>query len=209
MNCPTKYNGGVIKMKYLVSIIAAFVFCIPVRAEILIFKTSTSGQQFDVANKLVEAKKESGYMVVNADLSNPNSVTVTETQYLHYEIKTGRKIQYTTLPSEAEIILVDYGKNNKNKKMILRFFDDSTGTYMVLYGNATLKDIGGLSRYTAAAFSGNDVWRLQDYMTGSGIVKMVLDLKATRLANTQGKTVTEIILGYEQTLEQKKGYIPE
>jgi hypothetical protein len=193
-------------MRYLVSIMVAFAFCVPVRAEILIFKTAIGGQQFDVANKVVEQKKECGYLVINADLSNPNSVTISETQYLHYETKAGRKIQYTTLPSDAELILVDYGKG---KKMVLRFFDDTTGTYMVLYGNASLKDIGGLSRYIARSLSGNNVWRQQDYMTGSGSTRMSLDFKATQLANIQSKTVTQLIESYEQILEQTKGYAPE
>jgi hypothetical protein len=206
VNILAKFIGGIISMRYLVSIIVALSFCVPVRAEILIFKTSTGGQQFDVANNIVEKKKESGYLVINADLSNPNNVTVSETQYLHYETKTGRKIQYTTLPSEAELILVDYGKG---KKMVLRFFDDTTGTYMVLYGNASLKDIGGLSRYIAIGLSGNNVWRQQDYMTGSGGIRMILDFKATQLANIQSKTVTQLIENYEQILEQTKGYIPE
>jgi hypothetical protein len=206
VNVLEKYKGGVINMRYLISIMVAFAFCVPVRAEILIFKTSTGGQQFDVANKVVEQKKESGYLVINADLSNPNSVTVSETQFLHYETKTGRKIQYTTLPSGAELILVDY---NKSKKMILRLFDDTTGTYMVLNGNASLKDIGGLSRFIATGLSGNDVWQQQDYMTGSGSIRMTLDLKATKSANIQSKTVTQLIESYEQLLEQTKGYIPE
>ena len=197
---------GVLNMRYFISIMVAFAFCVPVRAEILIFKTSIGGQQFDVANNVVEVKKESGYLVINADLSNPNSVTISETQFLHYETKTGRKIQYTTLPSDAELILVDYGRG---KKMILRFFDDTTGTYMVLSGNASLKDIGGLSRFTAIGLSGNDVWQQQDYMTGSGSIRMTLDLKATRLSNIQSTTVTQLIENYEQILEQTKGYIPE
>jgi hypothetical protein len=197
---------GVLNMRYLISIIVAFAFCVPVRAEILIFKTSIGGQQFDVANNVVEVKKESGYLVINADLSDPNSVTVSETQFLHYETKTGRKIQYTTLPSDAELILANYGKG---KKMILRFFDDTTGTYMVLSGNASLKDIGGLSRFIAIGLSGNDVWQQQDYMTGSGSIRMMLDLKATKSANIQSKTVTQLIESYEQILEQTKGYIPE
>ena len=193
-------------MRYLISIMVAFAFCVPVRAEILIFKTHIGGHQFDVANNVVEVKKESGYLVINADLSNPNSVTISETQFLHYETKTGRKIQYTTLPSDAELILVDHGKG---KKMILRFFDDTTGTYMVLSGNASLKDIGGLSRFTAIGLSGNDVWQQQDYMTGSGSIRMTLDLKATRLSNIQSTTVTQLIENYGQILEQTKGYIPE
>lgn len=197
---------GVANMRYLIAIIVTLALCLPVQAEILVFKTATIGQQFDVANKVVEQKKESGYLVINADLSNPNSVTISETQFLHYETKTGRKIQYTTLPSDAELILVDHGKG---KKMILRFFDDTTGTYMVLYGNAFLKDIGGLSRFIAIGLSGNDVWRQQDYMTGSGSIRMTLDLKATRLANIQSTTVTQLIENYEQILEQTKGYIPE
>jgi DNA-binding beta-propeller fold protein YncE len=97
----------------------------------------------------------------------------------------------------------------KGKKMILRFFDDTAGTYMVLSGNASLKDIGGLSRFIAIGLSGNDVWQQQDYMTGSGSIRMMLDLKATKSANIQSKTVTQLIESYEQILEQTKGYIPE
>ena len=41
--------------------------------------------------------------------------------------------------------------------MILRCFDETTGTYMVVYGNASLKDIGGISRYVGN-LSGNNVW---------------------------------------------------
>ncbi len=193
-------------MRYLISIMVAFAFCVPARAEILIFKTHIGGHQFDVANNVVEMKKESGYLAIDANLSNPNSITISETQFLHYETKTGRKIQYTTLPSDAELILVDYGRG---KKMVLRFFDDTTGTYMVLSGNASLKDIGGLSRFTAIGLSGNDVWQQQDYMTGSGSIRMTLDLKATRLSNIQSTTVTQLIENYGQILEQTKGYIPE
>ena len=78
-------------MRYMIAIIVALAFCLPARAEILVFKTSTSGQQFDVANKIVEKKKESGYLVIDADLANPDSVVVNTVYYLHYETKAGRE----------------------------------------------------------------------------------------------------------------------
>ncbi|MGA2070650.1 MAG: hypothetical protein ABSG97_04810, partial [Sedimentisphaerales bacterium] len=61
----------------------------------------------------------------------------------------------------------------------------------------------------AIGLSGNDVWQQQDYMTGSGSIRMMLDLKATKSANIQSETVTQLIENYEQILEQTKGYIPE
>ena len=192
-------------MRYLIAIMVTFTFCLPAQADILIFKTAISGQQFDVANNIVEKKKEGGYLVINADLSNQSNVTVSEVQHLHYETKTGRKIQYTTIPGDVELILVDSGKG---KKMILRFFDETTGTYMVVYGNASLKDVGGLQRYVAGSLSGNSVWRQQDYRTGSGNISFRLDSKATQLANTQSNTVIQIIEGYSQTLTVK-GYSAE
>ena len=194
-------------MRHLIVIIVAFAFCLSAQAETLIFQTTTGGQQFKVADKIVEKKSERGYLVINADLANPDSVTVNEAQYLHYEKRGSDKIQYTTLlnSNNVELILVDIGKG---KKMVLRWFDDPTGTYTVVYGTAALKDIGGLQRYVSSSLSGNSVWREIDYRTGSGSIKLKLDAKATVAANTQGMTVEEIINSYEQELEAK-GYIAE
>lgn len=192
-------------MRYLITIIVALAFCLPAQAEMLIFKTATKGQQLDVANKVVEKKKEGGYLVINADLSNTSSVTVSEVQYLHYEIKAGIKVQYTTMPRDVEIILVDYGKS---KKMVLRYFDETTGTYIVVNGNALLKDIGGIQRYVAGGLSGNSVWRQVDFRTGSGSTRLGIDIKATQTANIQHKAVENIIEEYSQTLTVK-GYSAE
>jgi hypothetical protein len=192
-------------MRYLLAIIVTLALCLPAQAEILIFKTATNGQQLDVATKIVEKKKESGYLVINADLSNPSSVTVTETQFMHYETKTGRKVQYTTIPSAVELILVDSGKG---KKMLLRFFDDTTGTYIVVYGNASLKDIGGIQRYVTGSLSGSSVWRQEDFRTGSGSTRLSMDLKATQTANIQHKSIQNVIEEYSQALAVK-GYSPE
>jgi hypothetical protein len=192
-------------MRYLIAIIVTLAFCLPARAEILIFKTATNGQQLDVASKVVEKKKESGYLVINADLSNTNSITVNEAQYLHYETKTGIKMQYTTIPSDVEIIIVDYGKG---KKMVLRCFDATTGTYIAINGNASLKDIGGIQRYAAGSLKGNCVWRQVDFRTGSGSTRLALDIKATKAANTGGKTIENIIEEYSQALIAK-GYSAE
>jgi hypothetical protein len=193
-------------MRYLIAIIVTLAFCLPAQAEILAFKTATSGQQLDVATKAIEKKKEGGYLVINANLSNTASITVSEAQYLHYETKAGRKIQNTTIPSDMEIILVD---NGKSKKMILRCFDATTGTYIVVNGTAVLKDIGGIQRYTAGSLNGSSVWQQVDFRTGSGTTKLAIDIKTTQLANTQNKTVSQVIQSYELTLEQTKGYTPE
>jgi hypothetical protein len=194
-------------MKRFIAIMITLAFCLPAQAEILIFKTATTGQQFDIENKLLERKKEGGYFVIDADLSNPDSVSVNEAYHLHYETRAGNKIQYTTILGDVEVILIDAGKG---KKMVLRYFDEPTGTYMVVYGTATLKDIGSLRRYVAGSLSGHDVWRQQDFRTGSGSIRLRLDINASRTANTTpGKTAMQIIDEYEQTLETTKGYIPE
>jgi hypothetical protein len=192
-------------MKYTITIIVILAFCLPAHADILVFKTATTGQQLDVANKIVEKKKEGGYLVINANLSNTNSITVSEAQYLHFETKAGMKVQYTTIPSDVDIIMVDYGKG---KKMILRCFDISTGTYIVINGNALLKDIGGILRYAAANLSGSSVWQQLDFRTGSGTTKLLLDTMATKTANLENKTVESMIDGFSQSLTAK-GYNAE
>ena len=194
-------------MKRITLIVAVLAFCLPVRAEILIFKTSITGQQFEAEGNIVEQKKENGYFVINTDLSNTSGVTISEAYHLHYETRSGNKIQYTSILDTAgvEIILID---NGKAKKMVLRYFDESAGKYMVLYGTAASKDIGGLQRYVPSSLSGHAVWREVDFKTGSGIVKFKLDLAATKLANTQARTAIDILDEYEQMLETK-GYDPQ
>jgi len=91
----------------------------------------------------------------------------------------------------------------------MRCFDSETGTYIVLTGTASLKDIGGIQRYVAAGMSGNSIWQQVDYFTGSCNMKLALDLKATKLANIQSQSVTQIITNYSQILEQTKGYTAE
>jgi hypothetical protein len=206
MGCPGRKKKELSNMRYLVAFIVILALCLPARAEILIFKTVTSGQQLDVASKVIEKKSEGGYIVVDVDLSNTASIDVNEVKYLHYETKAGRKLQHTSIPSDLQIIMVD---SAKGKKMILRCFDGISGSYVVVNGNAILKDVGGILRYTAGSLSGSSVWQQADFITGSGSTKLALDLKATQTANIQRKNVIEVIQAYEQTLEQTKGYIPE
>jgi hypothetical protein len=79
---------------------------------------------------------------------------------------------------------------------------------MVVYGDAKLKDIGGIYRYVGN-IGGNNVWREQDYRTGSGGIKLSLDIKATKLANIPpGKTITRVIEEYSLMLINK-GYSAE
>jgi hypothetical protein len=179
-------------------------FCLPAQAEILIFKTTISGQQFDVENNITEKKSECGYLVIDAELANPDSIIINEAYHLHYEMKMKVKIQYTTIldPENMELILVN---NGKSKTMVLRWFDDPTGTYTVVYGTATVKDIGDIKQYTASSSSGSIVWREQDFRTGSGSIKLKLDIKATQIANLQNKPATQVIDEYEEMLIAK-GY---
>jgi hypothetical protein len=195
-------------MKYLTVIMITLALSIPARADILIFKTKTSGQQLDVANKIVEKKSERGYLVLNADMSNSDSVTISEADYLHYEKKGASKTQFTQIldTDDVEIMLVNFGKSNK--KMILRWFDQPTGSYTVVYGTATSKDLGGFNRFVATSVLGSGVWRQVDFRTGSGPVRLTLDIKATRVANLQSKTVQDVIGEYEQLLETQ-GYSAE
>jgi len=195
-------------MKHIIVLILALAaFCLPTYAEVLVFLTTTAGQQLDVGNKIVERKSERGYLVIDADMSNPNSVTINEAYHLHYEKKAANKIQYTTILSvdNMEIILVDH---LRSKKMVLRWFDDPTGSYTVVYGTATSKDIGGLWRYIATSNSGSSVWREQDFRTGAGTIRVRLNIPATRAANLTGQTAESVIEAYSQSLEAT-GYNPE
>jgi hypothetical protein len=195
-------------MKHLIVIMVTMAFCLPAQAEILIFKTATIGQQLDAANKVVEKKKEGGYLVINADLSNQSNITISEAQHLYYEKKASGPTQNTAImeADEVEMILADYGKA---KKMTLRYFDTDNGIYKTAFGNTKLKDIGnGILRYVPSSLSGASVWKEPDFRTGSGTFKLILDIKATKTANIQSKTVVTIIEEYSQALAAK-GYIAE
>jgi hypothetical protein len=192
-------------MKYAVILTLAIAFYLPVYAETLIFQTSTIGQQLNVENKTGEKINEGGYLIIDADLSNPASIVVNAAYYLHYTKKGLSKTQYTTIlnPENMEMVLADSGRS---KIMFIRWFDDPTGTYTVVSGTATLKDIGGLLRYTAGSASGNSVWREIDFRTGSGSLKLRLDIKAT--ISRQGNPAANIAAEYENMLKAK-GYNPE
>lgn len=192
-------------MKHAIVMTLMAVLCLPVQAKTLIFQTVTTGQQLDVEHRVAEKINERGYLIIDADMSNPDSIVISEAYHLHYAKKGLSKIQYTTIlnPDNMEIVLADSGKS---KNMFIRWFDNPTGTYTVVSGTATLKNIGGLLRYTAASASGNSVWRELDFRTGSGSLKLRLDIKATILK--QGQSAIDIANEYENMLKAK-GYNPE
>ena len=193
----------------IIVIMVAFAFCVPARAEILVFKTGTKGTQFKADNQIIEKKNESGYFVINTDLADINHIAVNEVYHLHYEKNGKVKTQFTTIldVNNVELIMVPSGKSIT---MVMRYFDGTTGTYMAAFGKAKSRDIGNLQyRYVAGGLGGSCVWKQQDYITGSGSISFRLDIKATVLANTQNKTAVQIINEYEQTLAQTKGYTPE
>lgn len=194
-----------INMKYAVILTLAIAFYLPVYAETLIFQTSTIGQQLNVENKTGEKIRERGYLIIDADMSNSDSIVVNDAYFLHYTKQGTSKTQYTTIlnPTNMEIILADSGKN---KMMLIRWFDDPTGTYTVVSGTAKLKDIGGILRYIAASAAGSSVWREIDFRTGAGSLKLRLDIKATILR--QGNPAANIAAEYENMLKEK-GYNPE
>ncbi len=195
-------------MRYLITAALALAFCLPAQADILILRTKTGGRQFDSGEEILLKKKEYGYLVIDGDLADPYNVTLNEVYHLHYEKTAEGKTQYTTIldTDEVELIMIDYGAK---KKMVLRYFDDVAGTYQVVFGNAASKDIGGIQRYVAGGLKGQVVWKLQDFITGSGNVRLKLDIKATKQANEENKTAFQVINEYEQMLEQTKGYTTE
>ncbi len=193
-------------MKHLLFTFIILAFCVSANAELLVYQTSTKGQQFSIADKIIQKKSERGYLVINVNLENPENIVVNEIYYLHYESQSGTKIQYTTIPGDVEVIFVDI---DKGKKIILRCFDETTGTYMVVYGTAAIKDLGGVSRYASNSLKGHSAWRELDFRTGSGSINLRLDTKATKAANTTaGKTIENIIDSYAQALTAK-GYSAE
>jgi hypothetical protein len=135
-------------------------------------------------------------------MSNSDSIVVSAAYFLHYTKQGTSKTQYTTIlnPDNMGIILADSGKS---KVMLIRWFDDPTGTYTVVSGKAKLKDIGGFLRYVVLSAKGNSVWREIDFRTGSGGLKLRLDIKATVLQ--QGNPAADIAAEYENMLKAK-GY---
>ncbi len=196
-------------MKKVIVIMAVLACSLPVEAEILVFATSTSGQQFDIPGKKLEAKAEHGYMVLDVSLADVNNIVVNGAYHLHYEKKAGVKVQNTTIfdSNDVELTLVDLGKT---KRMVLQYFDSEDEAYKVVYGTARLTTIGGgLQRYVPGSLSGHGVWKQQDFRTGSGQLVLRLSITATRTANDQHASATDIIDAYEQTLLTKSGYSPE
>ena len=192
-------------MKYVIVLTLMVALSLPVQAETLVFKTVISGQQLNVENKVGEKIKERGYLIIDADMSDSDSIVVNAAYFLHYVKQGTSKTQYTTIlnPDNIDIILAESGKG---KVMLIRWFDDPTGTYTVVSGSAKLKDIGGFLRYVASSVKGNSVWREIDFRTGSGGLKLRLDIKATVLQ--QGNPAANIAAEYENML-QAKGYNPE
>ena len=196
-------------MRRLILTVIALAFCLPAQAETLIFKTYIRGEQFNIENDIVERKKELGYLVMDVDLSDTNNVIINEAYHLHCEKKGREKTQYTTVLNidEMELALLDYKRNTK--KMVLRIFDDLTGTYQNVYGTAKIRKLGkttDLRRYIATSLKGHCVWREQGFRTGSGYFVLRLDTRATMLANDQSQNIQTIIEGYEQLYYVKYGY---
>ena len=192
-------------MRNLVVLTVTLAFCLPVNAELLVFKTITTGQQLNTQTQVVEKKNEQGFLVLNVDMANPAGIIVNEAYHLTYATKSKVKIQATTIlnPQNVELILAP--NNGKNAKMILRWFDDPTGTYAVVSGTVKKTDIGGLYRSIALSASGNIVWRLQDYMTGYGSISLKLDTADTKASNTKGMTAIDTVETLSQYLVSK-GY---
>ena len=190
-------------MKNLIVLVTALTFCLPVNAVVLVFQTTNRGQQLDISTQKVEKKSDRGYLVLDVDMSNSASVIVNEAYFLTYVSKAGVKTQSTIIldPQNVEMILA--ANNGKSVKMILRWFDDPTGTYTVVSGTAKNTDIGGIKQLIATSASGSSVWRLQDYMTGYASITLKLNTTNTRPANTQGKAAIDVLESLSLLLEAK------
>jgi hypothetical protein len=190
-------------MKNLIILSLALAFCLPVHAELLVFKTKNSGQQLSTQTQIAEKKSEQGYLVLDVDMANPADIFINEAYHLTYGKTAGVKTQATIILDPLNVELIIASNNGKNAQMILRWFDDPTGTYTVVFGNAKNTDIGGLSRNIASSAKGNCVWRLQDFMTGYGNITLKLDATNTRSANNQGKTAIDALEELSQSLIDK------
>lgn len=179
--------------------------CLPVSAEILIYKVTSTGQQLDVSNQDAENKSDHGYMVLDADLSNPAEVLINEAYYLSYVSKAGVKTQSTLILDPQNVELIVNAHDGSKSKMILRWFDSPTGTYTVAAGTAKSTDIGGDVQLIASSAKGSSVWRLQGYMTGNSSISLKLDSTNTKSANTQGKSALDVLESLSQYLDSK-GY---
>jgi hypothetical protein len=191
-------------MKTVIVLSVALAFCLPANAVVLVFRTATSGQQLNISTQVIGKKSDHGYLVLDVDMSIPASAVVNEAYYLTYESNNGIKTQSTIIldPLNVELIMAS---NNNKMKMILRWFDDPTGTYTVVSGNAKNTDIGGIKETVATSAKGDSVWRLQDFMTGYGSISLKLDKNETKSANTQSKTAIDTVEELSQSLISK-GY---
>jgi hypothetical protein len=192
-------------MKNLGVLVMVFALCLPAGAEVLVFQTSTSGQQLDIPNQVVSKKSDRGYLVLDVDMSNLASIIVNEAYHLTYGKTAGAKTQSTIIldPQNVEMILA--ANNGSSVKMVLRWFDNPTGTYTVVSGSAKSTDIGGIQQTIAKSATGSSVWRLLDYMTGSSSISLKLDATDTKLANTQNQMALDVLESLSQLLESK-GY---
>jgi hypothetical protein len=192
-------------MKNLIVISLALAFCLPVNAEILVFKTKNSGQQLNTQTQIVEKKSEQGYLVLDVDMANQANIVINEAYHLTYGTTAGVKTQATIILDPLNVELILAANDGKDTQMILRWFDDPTGTYTVVFGKAKNTDIGGLFRSIASSAKGGSVWRLLDFMTGQDSISLKLDTTDTRSANTQSKTAIDTMEELSQSLIAK-GY---
>lgn len=192
-------------MKKLIVLVIMSALCLPANAEVLVFQTTTSGQQLNIPNQVVTKKSDHGYLVLDVDMSNLASIIVNEAYHLTYVSKAGVKTQATIIldPQNVEMILAT--NNGSSTKMILRWFDNPTGTYTVASGSAKSTDIGGVKQTIATSASGSSVWRLLDYMTGYSSMTLRLDAKDTKSANSLSKTALDVLESLSLLLESK-GY---
>jgi hypothetical protein len=54
--------------------------------------------------------------------------------------------------------------------------------------------------FRSSSVRGSSVWRQVDFRTGAGSVKLTLDIKSTKAANAQSKSVETVIGEFEQKL---------
>lgn len=192
-------------MKKLVISLIVLTFCLPSYGEILVYKTTTNGFEFDLESETSARDRYNSYLVLDADLTEVD-IPVNDAQEVCYAKNGKYKQQWLGDVNGLELIPV---MDDSGKMVILKVFNNNDEDYALAYGKADRRDIGaGKIPLVANRLKGHRVWHLDGETAGSAQYRLTLDTRATKNANKEGKTASEIVADYQLMLNEKQGYMP-
>lgn len=192
-------------MKKLVILLIAVVFCLPTYGEILVYKTTTNSFEFDLESETAARDRYNSYLVLDVDLTEVD-MPVDDAQEVCYAKNGKCKQQWLGDVNGLELIPV---MDDSERMVILKVFNNNDEDYALAYGKADRRDIGASKiPLVANRLKGHRVWHLEDETAGSGQYRLTLDTRATKNANKEGKTASEIVADYQLMLNEKQGYMP-